>query len=75
MSSRKLKVENESEIKTGVINDPLGKPTVPAGSDCRLILKFWDGLTLCVKIVITTCRASWINKERIEYEKIVQLNW
>ena len=34
-----------SEIKihkTGVINDPLGQPTVPAGSDCRLILKFWD---------------------------------
>ena len=46
--------------KTGVINDPLGQPTVPAGSDCRLILKFWevrirtDGRTLCVKIVITT---------------------
>ena len=31
--------------KTGVINDPLGQPTVPAGSDCRLILKFWDGRT------------------------------
>ena len=46
--------------KTGVINDPLGQPTVPAGSDCRLILKFWDGRTdgqtLCVKIVITTGR-------------------
>ena len=28
--------------KTGIINDPLGQPTVPAGSDCRLILKFWD---------------------------------
>ena len=43
---------------TGVINDPLGQPTAPAGSDCRLILKFWDGRTdgrtLCVKIVITT---------------------
>ena len=26
-------------------NDPLGQPTVPAGSDCRLILKFWDGRT------------------------------
>ena len=53
--------------KTGVINDPLGQPTVPAGSDCRLILKFWDGRTLCVKIVITTGRselwsASWIKK-------------
>ena len=31
--------------KTGVINDPLGQPTVPAGSDCHLILKFWDGWT------------------------------
>ena len=31
--------------KTGVINDPRGQLTVPAGSDCRLILKFWDGLT------------------------------
>ena len=31
--------------KTGVINDPLGQPTVPLGSDCRLILKFWDGRT------------------------------
>ena len=39
--------------KTGVINDPLGQPTVPVGSDCRLIL---DGRTLCVKIVITTGR-------------------
>ena len=46
--------------KTGVINDPLGQPTVPAGSDCRFILKFWDWRTdwrtLCVKIVITTGR-------------------
>ena len=31
--------------KTGVINDPLGQPTVPAGSDWRLILKFWNGRT------------------------------
>ena len=29
--------------KTGVINDPLGQPTVSAGSDCRLIFKFWNG--------------------------------
>ena len=51
---------NTGNNKTGVINDPLGQPTVPAGSDCRLILKFWDGRTdrrtLCVKIVITTGR-------------------
>ena len=26
------------------------------GNACRLILKFWDGRTLCVKIVITTGR-------------------
>ena len=30
---------------TGVINDPLGQPTVPAGSDCGWILKFWNGRT------------------------------
>ena len=29
--------------KTGVINDPLGQPTDSAGSDYRLILKFWNG--------------------------------
>ena len=29
--------------KTGVINDPLGQPTVPASSDFRL--KFWDRRT------------------------------
>ena len=33
------------QFKTGVINDPLGQPTDPAGSDCCLILKFWDGRT------------------------------
>ena len=43
--------------KTGVINDPLGQSTVLAGSDSRLIWKFWDVRTLCVKIVITTDRA------------------
>ena len=46
----KIPAINTCEInlnKTGVINDPLGQFTVPAGSDCRLILKFWDGRTLC----------------------------
>ena len=28
--------------KTGVIIDPFSQPTVPAGSDFRLILHFWD---------------------------------
>ena len=51
--------EKPMMYKTVVINDPLGQPTIPAGSDCRLILKFWDGRTdgrtdtKCVKIVIT----------------------
>ena len=58
--------------KTCVINDPLGQPTFPSGSDCRWILKFCAGRTYrrtdgqtdvrtdwrttCVKIVITTGR-------------------
>ena len=37
--------DKRNEYKTGVMNDPLGQPTVPAGSDCRLILKFWDRRT------------------------------
>ena len=58
------------ENKSGVINDPLGQPTVPAGSDCRLILKFRDGRT------DTLCEnsdhyrpglwsASWIKNSRL----------
>ena len=35
-------MDKHNNNKTGVINDPLGQPTVSAGSDCRLILKFWD---------------------------------
>ena len=35
----------DNTYKAGVINDPLGQPTVPAGNDCRLILKFCDGRT------------------------------
>ena len=42
------------EDKTEVINDPLGQPTVLAGSDYPLMSKFWDGRTICVKIVIAT---------------------
>ena len=34
-----------NENKTGVINDPLDQATVPAGSDCRWILKFCAGRT------------------------------
>ena len=57
MSVGQSQIFKIKQNKTGVINDPLGKPTVPAGSDCRLILKFWDGRTdtLC-EIVITTGR-------------------
>ena len=52
--------------KTGVINDPLGQPTVPACSDCRLILKFWDGRTDTLSENSDYYRtglwsASWIN--------------
>ena len=36
--------KEENKMKR-VINDPLGQPTDPAGSDCRLIIKFWDGRT------------------------------
>ena len=55
--------------KTGDINDPLGQPTVSAGSDCRLILKFWDGRALCVKIVITTgrdCGLNYITRQSLQ---------
>ena len=37
--------QKKEKDKTGIINDPLGLPTVPAGNDFRLILKFWDGRT------------------------------
>ena len=59
--------------KTGVINDPLGQPTVTAGSDFRLILQVWDvqkdvrtnGRTTCAKTMINTNPDSgsvkWIN--------------
>ena len=48
---------NNKMYKKGVINDPLGQPTVSAGNDCRLTLNFWDGRTdRRVKIVITTGR-------------------
>ena len=33
---------NVSYDKTGVVNDPLGQPTVPIGSDFCMILRFWD---------------------------------
>ena len=45
--------------KTGVINDPLGQPTVPAGSDCPLILKFWDGRTDRRAYVQTDGHSVW----------------
>ena len=56
-----ITLETITIYKTGVINDPLGQPTIPAGSDCRWIWSFVpdgqpDGRTTCVKIVITTGR-------------------
>ena len=54
---RYLQYEKKNKNKTGVINDPLGQPTIPAGSYFRLTLKFGtDGRTTCAKIVITTGR-------------------
>ena len=41
--------------------------TRPAGSDCRLILKFWDGRTTCAKICVGLWSASWINNEVTRY--------
>ena len=37
--------ESKKHKTGGVMNDPLGQPTVPAGSASRLILKFSDGRT------------------------------
>ena len=45
-NTTEMKYERQRNLnETGVINDPLGQPTVLAGSDFRLILKFWDGRT------------------------------
>ena len=33
---------SKSDKTRQVMNDPLGQPTAPAGSDCRMNLKFWD---------------------------------
>ena len=51
--------QDSTKYKTGVINDPLGQPTVQAGSDFHLILQYVLGRTngrTCVNIVITTGR-------------------
>ena len=52
--------------KTGVINEPLGQTTVSAGTDCRLILTFWDRWTDSLCEISDHNRpglwsASWIN--------------
>ena len=69
--------------KTGVINDPLGQPTVPAGSDCRLILKLWDGRTY--GLTDTLCENSdhyrpgtvvgLVNQKTFLFIKIFSLSW
>ena len=57
--------------KTGVNNDPLGQPTVLAGSDSHLISKLWDVRTygrtdtMCENsdhYRLGLWSASWINK-------------
>ena len=69
---------------TGVINDPHGQPTDQTFSDCRMILKFWDGQTngqayvrtyvrtICVKIVITTGVGRVDQKgKKAPFEKVI----
>ena len=45
MNKYKYMFDKTNLYKTGVINDPLGQPTVPACMDFRLILTFWNGQT------------------------------
>ena len=51
--------QKKKKYKTGVINDPLDQPTDPAGSDCRLILKCWDGRTDRRMYVRTDGQSIW----------------
>ena len=65
---------------TAVINDPHGHPTVPAGSDCRLILKFWDERTDTLSENSDHYRpglwsASWINKTSKETDTDIKKSW
>ena len=46
-------------------------PQPPPSSDCRLMLKFWDGrtyaLTLCVKIVMAVVgHVDQLDRQRVE---------
>ena len=41
----KLSMNLKQTRQESSMNDPLGQPTVPAGSDCRSMLKFWEGRT------------------------------
>ena len=58
---------NKSFFYNKCTHDPLGQPTVKAGSECRLIFKFWDGRTDTLGEKSDHFRpglwtGSWINK-------------
>ena len=73
--SEKKKKWRNIENKTGVIHDPLGQPTVPAGRDCHLILSFGtDGLTAGRTNghsvwKLWSLPASWIKREKCQMKK------
>ena len=61
-NSKNIKILGSTKYnlnKTGVINDPLDQPTVPAGSDCRWILKFCAGRTYRRTYVRTDGQHVW----------------
>ena len=51
--------------KTEVMNDSLGQPTIQAGSDCRLILKFWTLYDNSDHYLPGLWSASWINWKQV----------
>ena len=57
---------------------PLGQPTVPAGSDCRLILKFWDGRTNTIwwtaSQIMMTYYTLYPNLNRIDVNQSITLS-
>ena len=52
-------LQNLKKNNSRVTNDPLGRPTDPASSDGRLILKNGRTYNLCENIMITTGR-DWV---------------
>ena len=62
----------KKKYKTGVMNDPLGQPTVSVCNDISLILTFWEGRTdsLCKNsdhfCPVGRKLLSWINKQHFK---------